>query len=289
MGLTSGEILDVINIAYYGPALFISIFVASRHGFRRSNGWLYLVPLALVRIVGSSLGIVATSTHKKTESEIAAILSSVGLTVLIQALVGFLRRINEGCHKDHRFNPRFIDLFTIPLIVAIGLGIDGGIQMSKAGDYSSGQDKFKITGIILLALLAALTALTIFSSINRSWLPPNEFRLVGACAFCLPVLLVRVVYVLCIGFADSDSTTFNLLAPDVTVEGIMSSAPEFIVVTILLLLGLVATRARNVAKVGPPPIYEMERQDQRTFSAQYPSQPIAWAPSVATSTAQPQQ
>ena len=93
MGLTSGEILDAIEIVYFIPALAAASFVAFRHGFRKSNGWLYLLPLAIFRIVGSILGILATKNKNKTEAEIAAILSSVGLSMLIQAGLGVLRRL----------------------------------------------------------------------------------------------------------------------------------------------------------------------------------------------------
>lgn len=93
MGLTAGEVLDVVNIAYYVPALLVSVYVAHRHGFRRSNGWLYILVLDIVRIVGSSLGISAIQKKNSTLAEIAAILSSVGLSVLIHALAGLLRRM----------------------------------------------------------------------------------------------------------------------------------------------------------------------------------------------------
>lgn len=93
MGLTSGEVLDIVNIIYYIPALAVSVYVAIRHGFRRSNGWLYILALDVTRIVGSTLGILAVQKKNSTLAQIAAVLSSVGLSVLIHAIVGLLRRV----------------------------------------------------------------------------------------------------------------------------------------------------------------------------------------------------
>ena len=93
MGLTSGEILDVVIICYYVPALALSIFISLRQGLRRSNGWLYILALALVRIVGSILGIAATKDQNKTLAIVASIFSSVGLSMLIQCNIGLLRRM----------------------------------------------------------------------------------------------------------------------------------------------------------------------------------------------------
>lgn len=93
MGLTSGQILDVVEIVYYVPALIVCGYVAFRHGFRAANGWLYLLPLALFRIVGPILGILAEDSRNKTEAEVAAILSSAGLSLIVKAMVGLLRRL----------------------------------------------------------------------------------------------------------------------------------------------------------------------------------------------------
>lgn len=67
-----------------------------------------------------------------------------------------------------------------------------------------------------------------------------------------------------------------MLAPDVTIEGIMSVAPDLIVVTILLLAGLLVKPGKDIPKVGPAPTYEMIPEQEAKDQAHLQQQP--WVP-----------
>ena len=187
---------------------------------------------------------------------------------------------NECVHKGHQVPPKYIDLMLIPILIAVGFAIKGGTTVAK-GDpksYHDGQNAFKVSGALFLVVTIALAALLVMAAQRRQWLPAGEFRLIIAVAICVPFLFVRVIYVICIGCASQSSTTFDLLDPDVAVEGVMSAAPEFIAVSVLLLAGLTARKAKEVAKIGPPPNYAMMPEQANKYQTYSSPQQQSWRP-----------
>ena len=147
-------------------------------------------------------------------------------------------------------------------------------------DYSNGQSKFKVSGFIFIVVVVGVAALIAVAATKRRWLPAGEFRLIAAMAVCVPFMLVRVIYILCIAFAPSGSTNFNLLMPNATIEGVMSLAPEFVIVAILVLVGFVSTPSKQVATVGPAPKYEMMPEHGHKYQTYPGPQQPAWTPNA---------
>lgn len=63
MGLPDGSRLAIAELLFYLPAFVISIIVNVRHGFRCELGWLYLILLSLIRIIGNSMEIAGHSEN----------------------------------------------------------------------------------------------------------------------------------------------------------------------------------------------------------------------------------
>ena len=87
------EIIDIIEIIYYAPVLCITVFVALRHGFKKEQGWYFLIVLALIRLIGSSTGIAAVS-NPDNENLIACtiVCGTIGLSPLLLCLIAFMDR-----------------------------------------------------------------------------------------------------------------------------------------------------------------------------------------------------
>lgn len=85
--------LAIAELVFYTPALFLAIIVASRHGFSDHFGWVYLVLLSLVRIVGSIMELVIMSNASAGLITAAGILSGIGLSPLLLAMIGLLHRV----------------------------------------------------------------------------------------------------------------------------------------------------------------------------------------------------
>ena len=85
--------LALAELIFYTPALFVAVLVAVRHGYNRNAGWIFLVLLSLVRIIGSICQLVAQNKPSTGVIEASIILSSVGLSPLILAMLGILSRV----------------------------------------------------------------------------------------------------------------------------------------------------------------------------------------------------
>ena len=164
----------------------------------------------------------------------------------------------------------------------------------KPEDFSSGQSKFKIGAIIFFIVILLVTGFIALAFTKKRYLPSGEFRVVLAMGLVVPFLFVRVIYVLALAFASESSKIFSLTTPDITVEAVMSTAPEFISVAVLLTAGVLAKPSSQVPTVGPAPQYEMlpdnghgrgkyqQYQPYETYPG--PAQQSAWQPTAPNHT-----
>ena len=92
--VTSREALEIVELVYYVPVFFATIFVLVKHGFRKQLGWIYLAILGLLRIVGSSAGLAsAHNPNNENLLETYIICFTVGLSPLILCLLGMTTRV----------------------------------------------------------------------------------------------------------------------------------------------------------------------------------------------------
>ena len=118
------EGLSIANLVFYIPCLFIAAWVSFRHGFSRQSGWIFIFLLSIIRIVGSICQIVSVSSPGESIDEAWIILSSVGLSPLLLAMLGMLVRVYviphrlpnafsntvkviQACHPPRLYNPTY--------------------------------------------------------------------------------------------------------------------------------------------------------------------------------------
>jgi hypothetical protein len=93
----TSERLDIsyAEIGVYAPTLLLTLIIIFRLGFHRQLGWIYLSIFCVIRIAGSVFGILAHNNPTDTSDvEWAGILKSVGLSPLILATLGLLKRVS---------------------------------------------------------------------------------------------------------------------------------------------------------------------------------------------------
>lgn len=94
MGGITTEGVAIAELVVYIPVALCAIFVVIRHGFHKQLGWIYLVVFSGIRISGSVLEILSTKNPDNiNEKEWAIILQSVGLSPLLLATLGLLKRM----------------------------------------------------------------------------------------------------------------------------------------------------------------------------------------------------
>jgi len=74
-----------LELLIYLPALFVAGIVCSRHGFGRSSGWIFVLVLCLVRIVGAGCQLATYSSETTGLLEAVVILDSIGISPLLLA------------------------------------------------------------------------------------------------------------------------------------------------------------------------------------------------------------
>lgn len=92
--VTQREALAIAELAVYIPLSLLDLIVVFRLGFRRQLGWVYLLAFCGVRIAGAVFEILyANNPDSSTDAEWSGILQSIGLSPLILASFGLLKRV----------------------------------------------------------------------------------------------------------------------------------------------------------------------------------------------------
>lgn len=92
--VSATEGIAIAELCVYIPVFILTVLLVLRQGFNRQLGWIYLAIFCLIRIIGA--GIKILSVHNPTSTsdiEWSAILQSVGLSPLLLASMGLLKRV----------------------------------------------------------------------------------------------------------------------------------------------------------------------------------------------------
>jgi hypothetical protein len=93
MGLSPHQGLSIGVVICFFPAVVISAWMCIFRDIGLRWGWIYLLLLALARVVGGSLQIASEETHSEGVSDGAAILASSGLMALILVMLKTLQTV----------------------------------------------------------------------------------------------------------------------------------------------------------------------------------------------------
>ncbi|KAG4031028.1 hypothetical protein MFRU_010g01540 [Monilinia fructicola] len=230
------------EVIVYIPSLFLSIFLAFRHGFGRSSGWYFLIIFCLARIIGPCMSLAAISSPSVSLYTGALILQNVGLSPLILATLGLLSRVLESINRNTCtfIQPRALKLIEVLTLVGLILGIVGGINASDAytttGKWIPGTES-KVSNMLFIVAYVALLSITILTSVSISHAENGEKRILAAIAMALPFLLVRLLYSILSTFV-AHSTEFNSFSGSVTILLCVALLEELVIVVIYLGIGV---------------------------------------------------
>jgi ABC-type proline/glycine betaine transport system permease subunit len=245
MGLAPRGVLDVVELVFYIPALGLSIWILVKHGFGRQLGWIYLAILSLVRIVGASTGLASVNNHSAGLTQASVVCAGIGLSPLLLAMVGIIKRVNEGM-QSKGVPPRIVDSVSIPILVGLILGIVGSTKAFNSDPTvrASSAGYTKAAVILYILVVVVLSYITITNFKNQRYILDGEKRLMLAALASIPFLAVRFIYTILSTF-DKSNTIFNSTSnsqKSVVVQAIMGTTMEFIVVIIYLAAGILTKR-----------------------------------------------
>ena len=237
--------LSAAAVAFFAPALIISLVVVARHGFSRQAGWLYLLGLSILRLIGASCILYIETQNDYSESLLicAAITSAVGTAPLLLALLGFLERIHWGM-GGHGFSSKIFMPLHLGSILALVLAIIGGTyesSNSSASEMSTGRSLMEAASFVFLVIYLSLTGITVLTQRRKSYMLSTEHKLLYAGLAALPFLLVRIIFTVIVSFSKPGSD-FYFRNVDVWASAFMQFLIEAIVVALFIAAGLMTPK-----------------------------------------------
>lgn len=85
--------VSIVELVVYTPSLIAAFIICSRHGFKRSSGWIFTLILCLVRIIGAACQLVTYYDRSPDIIKATLILDSIGVSPLLLATLGLLSRL----------------------------------------------------------------------------------------------------------------------------------------------------------------------------------------------------
>ncbi|KAL1979277.1 hypothetical protein VTN96DRAFT_6318 [Rasamsonia emersonii] len=241
--------LSILEVVVYIPALFMALWMAYRHGFGRSSGWIFFVIFSLLRVIGSCCYLATISNPTSTNLYITwAVCNSIGLSPLTLACIGLLSRVNDSI-KRKTGNPLPSILFRFTgVITLVGL-ILSIVGQTASSDPTNGlvNAKTKIGLIMFLIAWVGLCILLLLVGSRYRGIEDGEHRLLLAVGLSIPLLLVRLIYSLLVAFTQNPS--FNMITGNVTIMLVMDVLEEIIIVLICLGIGLTLSVRQSAAYI----------------------------------------
>ncbi|KAK2612068.1 hypothetical protein QQS21_001917 [Conoideocrella luteorostrata] len=229
------DLISIVQIVIFAVSLGGAIILCVKHGFTKATGWRYLVVLSLARIIGSGLRLGTIS-----EPDNYALYSGwqttngLGLGPLILILFGLLNRLFLSMSNCGQIilKPLHQQLIEILMLLAIVLVIVGGIKSSitvESGQLKVHYSALSHVGIIIMVAVFIMFCLEVaYATVSRSYIPKGENRILLAVVFCIPFVILRLVYSCLIILVGSTSTVGLYLSLSVITEIVVALACEIV-------------------------------------------------------------
>lgn len=229
------EILFVVELFYWIPALLTAIHVLRKQGIRKHCGWFCIVALALIRVGGACAGIASIHSHTSGLIDTSIICTHLGLIILIIALTSIILFTNK---RISNFSPTSHKLLTHSTLLEL-LNL-ASITLTIVGGTTHSHVLTKLSLAITSSVVLGLSFLTVHTDTHMHSSCPSEARLTTVCLASLPFILVRLVYG-CLSSFTAEGGLFDFMsarAGAVMARATMQVAVEVVVMTLYLLMGM---------------------------------------------------
>ncbi|KAL3470776.1 hypothetical protein BJX99DRAFT_250981 [Aspergillus californicus] len=293
MAVVTAEQVAIAELAVYIPIAFVTIWVVFRHGFHKQLGWIYLSIFSVVRIAGAIMQIESHNhPDNSSDKEWATILQSVGLSPLLLATLGLLKRVFDevtsrvassstgqtmqtlaassgilgkffGIYSKRATatsrRSRVVQLLHLPALISLILAISGGTDQasSSPSDQKSGKSETRAAIIIFLVIYIAACLLWMITIRDLPSMVSAQKRIFFTVFLALPFIAVRMLYSLIADFGHNDK--FSFVNGDATIQLVMATIEEFVVVVVYTVAGVLTPKSKpgsgkeNVQPLQPVP------------------------------------
>ncbi|KAH8702052.1 hypothetical protein BGW36DRAFT_445664 [Talaromyces proteolyticus] len=226
MTLDANQIVSVVQIVVYVPALLLSCFshyfVCNRHGFSLSSGrWYYTFTLSLIRIIGDVLLLLTYSNTSTGLLATAEVFDHIGLIPLLLATFVRCPLLDLSCYSSDDIRCR-LDLAnfstTTPvtikyfLLVQLTVVVGAVLGIIGAGQARSSTSPSALTDVAVLCYVAGYTIIVLIFFLilpfTREHVPDAERPLAPAIGLALPFVL----YWLSLSIAEHNNGISNSIS-----------------------------------------------------------------------------
>ncbi|KAJ5587013.1 P-loop containing nucleoside triphosphate hydrolase protein [Penicillium hispanicum] len=229
----STEALELAEIAFYAIASLPAFYCFFKHGKHGLVGWLYVIAMCGLRLVGNGMAYHALATTGKPNVA-ASIISGIGLSPLVLAALGILKEANTSI--QHTLSP----FLSAPGMLIPHLVLGAGIGLAAASSHKTSLLK---VGMIIFALgwlIVVGLVLLSFKAGAHNRRADGEKKLLFALMIAMPLIGVRIIYAVAVAFVDGNASGGSL-----AVRVIFGTIPEFLIMIDYLSAGLIT---HNVAR-----------------------------------------
>ncbi|KAH9836535.1 uncharacterized protein C8Q71DRAFT_857768 [Rhodofomes roseus] len=197
--------IAVGQIVAYLPVLAVAGFLVARHGISRKSGWIFLVIVSLVRIVGGATEVASQQNPSDvTLATVSSTLTSAGVSPLLLATIGFLTTVCENTLSEDALIGTGLRLLSLLYTLALAIIIFGGVKMGNAksqSELNTGTTLRHVGAVVMAVLFVAMFLLHLVCWSNISRITKARRTLLAGISAALPFLLVRIAYTVLSAFA----------------------------------------------------------------------------------------
>ncbi|KAH9846634.1 hypothetical protein C2E23DRAFT_686247, partial [Lenzites betulinus] len=195
--LDARGIISIVVIVIYIPVLLAGVVLSMRHGFARKAGWIYLVILSIIRLIGSVTHILAEQNPTNTTyTTIYTIMEAAGTSPLLVATLGFLMTVAQyGLDQKPQLQQGH-KLVSLVALIALILAIVGGTSISSAkteNDLNNANTLRHVSSALFAVVYAAVIFLTFYCWQHKKMIRTYRRKLLMGISITLPFLGVRVL------------------------------------------------------------------------------------------------
>ncbi|KAJ5113097.1 hypothetical protein N7456_001631 [Penicillium angulare] len=223
----------VIQVFFFSAFLILGSVLCFRHGFKRSDGWIAIVTLSILRVLAGAFQLASINNPGTTTYGGALICQGIGLAPLTLLNMGLFVRLNKWVTIIPQ---RVFSVASIVVIIGLALGIYGGWS-SADGDMSTNSE-LKASVIIFPAVYVLFIGMFALFAPRWNELPKPESGLLACFAVSIPFMLARYLYSIIGDFSQHLRPEFNQLTGNVTILLCMAVLEEIFVVAFFVISGL---------------------------------------------------
>ncbi|OAL35837.1 hypothetical protein AYO20_04987 [Fonsecaea nubica] len=240
MGVSAFEILDILELIYFTPALIASAYIVYKHGHHKRLGWRFLVMICLFRLIGAITSLIDVKHPSSGLTITYDVMTSFGLSAILSTALALLDRVEDSM-APHGLPHRVFQLLHLPSLVGLILSVVASTNLfsDSQSNVSDGFTELKAAVCLFLVVLVADFLITGHCFLKIGHVQPGERGLLFAVALALPFMAVRMAFSLLCVFANNPKwfSSWSLEWSAILVHGILGVLMEAIIVTIFIVAG----------------------------------------------------